>query len=153
MQRDNQFKAIIKLVQSAQPHPANTKLRREMIAELCKLIGRQLMGEKIESTKPKDISAPLPHLAPRVRQTLQYLLEGDSEKQIALKIGISQHTVHVYVKSLYKTMNVSSRGELLAKFVGKLVMVDGSANRDSTALNAGTRRKPGRSDNASRASA
>ena len=39
------------------------------------------------------------------------------ERQVALKLKISQHTVHVYVKQLYKRFGVSSRGELLARFV------------------------------------
>jgi DNA-binding CsgD family transcriptional regulator len=45
------------------------------------------------------------------------LLSGDSEKQAAAKMGVSPHTVHVYVKTLYRRYNVSSRGELLSKWV------------------------------------
>lgn len=56
-----------------------------------------------------------PHLSPRQRQTLQCLLTGDSEKEVAHKLQISRHTVHIYVKELYKRYQVSSRGELLAK--------------------------------------
>lgn len=56
-------------------------------------------------------------LSPRVRQTLDRLLEGDSEKQIAAKLGVSRHTVHVYIKNLYRHFSVNSRGELLARFV------------------------------------
>ena len=56
-------------------------------------------------------------LAPRLEQTLSHLLRGDSEKQIAAKLNLSRHTVHVYVKSLYRHYNVSSRGELLARWV------------------------------------
>ena len=41
----------------------------------------------------------------------------DSWKQIAAHLGVSKHTVHVYVKALYRKYNVSSRGELLAKWV------------------------------------
>jgi DNA-binding CsgD family transcriptional regulator len=50
-----------------------------------------------------------------MEQTLRSLLGGDSEKQCAAKLGVSHHTVHVYVKALYKKYGVSSRGELLAK--------------------------------------
>ena len=56
-------------------------------------------------------------LSPRMLQTLRSLLEGDSEKQAAAKLGLSPHTIHVYVKALYKRYNVSSRGELLARWV------------------------------------
>jgi DNA-binding NarL/FixJ family response regulator len=50
---------------------------------------------------------------------LQHLLEGDAEKQVALKLGLSPHTVHEYVKVLYRKLEVSSRSELLARFIGR----------------------------------
>jgi DNA-binding CsgD family transcriptional regulator len=56
-------------------------------------------------------------LTARQQQTLQALLTGQSEKQIALMLGRSQHTVHTYVKSIYKAYGVSSRAELLARFL------------------------------------
>ena len=56
-------------------------------------------------------------LSPRLRQTLDALLEGDSEKQIAARLGLHRPTVHEYVGSLYRHFGVSSRGELMAYFV------------------------------------
>ena len=56
-------------------------------------------------------------LSPRERQVLLLLLGGDSRKQIALKLGISEHTVTDYIKALHRRFDVSSRGELLAKFM------------------------------------
>lgn len=56
-------------------------------------------------------------LSPRQRQTLDLLLQGDSEKQVAAKLGISAGTVHEYVMGLYRHFNVQSRGELLAVFI------------------------------------
>jgi DNA-binding CsgD family transcriptional regulator len=44
-------------------------------------------------------------------------LTGNAEKEIASRLAISKHTVHVYVKSLYKLFGVTSRGELLARWV------------------------------------
>ncbi|MGN6724984.1 MAG: helix-turn-helix transcriptional regulator, partial [Tepidisphaeraceae bacterium] len=67
-------------------------------------------------SKPPDVLEGVT-LTPRLRQTLSCLLGGDSEKQIALKLQISQHTVHTYVKNLHRRFSVNSRGELLAKFV------------------------------------
>lgn len=57
------------------------------------------------------------NLSRRLLQTLAALLQGCSEKQVAFQLGLSRHTVHIYVKSLYRHFNVSSRGELLARFV------------------------------------
>ena len=65
-----------------------------------------------------DVSTDGP-LSPRLQQTLQSLLAGDSEKQVARKLGLSPHTVHVYVKKLYRRYGVSSRAELLAKWVAR----------------------------------
>lgn len=56
-------------------------------------------------------------LSPRQRQTLQNLLGGHSEKEIAKKMRLSPNTVHHHVKALYKHFDVSSRGELLARWV------------------------------------
>ena len=54
-------------------------------------------------------------LSPRLRQTLDCLLEGDSEKQVARRLGLKQPTVHQYVTELYRRFGVSSRAELLAR--------------------------------------
>ena len=58
-------------------------------------------------------------LSPRERQTLEHLLAGLSEKQIATRMRLSRNTVHHYVKSLHKHFSVSTRSELLARWVGK----------------------------------
>ena len=57
-------------------------------------------------------------LSPRKQQTLAGLLAGLSEKQVAGQLGISQNTVHTYVKQLYVGFRVSSRSELLALWIG-----------------------------------
>src|SRR5688572_29577386 len=59
-------------------------------------------------------------LPPRLRPVLRHLLEGDAEKQVAMKLGLSPHTVHQYTKLLYRTLDVNSRSELLARYVGRV---------------------------------
>lgn len=56
-------------------------------------------------------------LSPRQRETLDILLCGHSEKQIAAKLSRSVHTVHTHVKAIYRAFDVSTRAELLSKFV------------------------------------
>lgn len=56
-------------------------------------------------------------LSPRQRQVLACLLEGDSEKQVAARLGIGIGTVHTYVMALYRHYHVSGRAELLAWFL------------------------------------
>ncbi len=50
----------------------------------------------------------------RERDTLRLLLTGASEKSIAATLGLSPHTVHDYVKVIYRKMRVASRAELMA---------------------------------------
>jgi DNA-binding CsgD family transcriptional regulator len=56
-------------------------------------------------------------LSPRPQETLQYLLAGNSEKEIAVHLGLSLNTVHHYVKRLYRHFRVSTLSELLARWV------------------------------------
>ena len=56
-------------------------------------------------------------LTPRARQVLDCLLDGDSEKQAALRLGLRVTTVHGHVKRLYLHFGVGSRAELLAYFL------------------------------------
>jgi hypothetical protein len=53
----------------------------------------------------------------RLWQTLEHLLDGLSEKEIAASLGISIHTVHTYVKHVYSHFSVETRAELMARFV------------------------------------
>lgn len=73
-----------------------------------------------ELTRLKHVGklAPLGHfslteLSPRQRQVLYGIFQGDSEKQLALRLGISQHTAHDYLKRLHRRLGVRSRGELI----------------------------------------
>ena len=76
--------------------------------ELGPLIGGRLARGRNGAAKP---------LSPRMRQTLDRLLEGDGEKQVARQLGLSLPTVHQYVTELYRRYNVSSRAELMARWV------------------------------------
>ena len=58
-------------------------------------------------------------LSPRLRQTLERLLAGDSEKQAALGLGLHPTTVHEYVGELYRRFRVDSRSELMAYFISR----------------------------------
>lgn len=60
------------------------------------------------------IDAKLP---PRLRPVLERYLAGNSEKETAAALGLSPQTVHTYAKQLYRAIGVSSRAELMAKFI------------------------------------
>ena len=83
-------------------------LIREAHAALAPLIGGPLA--RFQDPSPLD-------LAPRVRQVLGCLLEGDGDKQIAARLALSPHTVNQYTKAIYHHFGVQSRPELLARWV------------------------------------
>jgi DNA-binding CsgD family transcriptional regulator len=117
------------------PDPATG--RRQLLADLCRFIGVKVgalppavLGGHGPSAATRGTSPDEPpsftaikptagELSPRQEQTLGYLLAGDSEKQVARKLKLSQHTVHMYVKAIYKSFGVSSRAELLARHLKK----------------------------------
>ncbi|HXE56276.1 MAG TPA: LuxR C-terminal-related transcriptional regulator [Tepidisphaeraceae bacterium] len=57
------------------------------------------------------------HLSKRLTETLDGLLAGESAKEIAARLDLSQHTIHNYIKAVYREYQVSSRGELLSLFI------------------------------------
>jgi DNA-binding NarL/FixJ family response regulator len=60
----------------------------------------------------------LRNLSRRLRQTLDGLMRGMSEKELATELALSPHTLHGYIKTLYRRLGVSSRSELQARFIG-----------------------------------
>jgi DNA-binding CsgD family transcriptional regulator len=85
---------------------------RQKLAAACKSMLEEVSPQKISS----DLTAGL---SKRMKDTLEHLLSGDSEKEVAAKLDLSPHTVHIHVKNLYKRLGVCSRGELMAKCLGK----------------------------------
>jgi DNA-binding CsgD family transcriptional regulator len=85
--------------------PREQRLLNFFHAELGVLIGRSI----VSATEPSA-----EQLSPRLRQTLACLLEGDSEKQVASRLGVSAATAHQYVTTLYRHFKVQSRAQLLA---------------------------------------
>lgn len=57
-----------------------------------------------------------PQLSTRETETLNRLLAGGSERSIAHDMGLATATVHQYVTSIYRKLNVNSRPALMARF-------------------------------------
>jgi DNA-binding NarL/FixJ family response regulator len=90
--------------------------RRRLVADLCRLVGMSVGAELAPDVSPgKRPFYLIDDLPPRLAQTLELLLNGASEKQVAHQMKLSRHTIHGYVKSLYRLFGVSSRAELLAR--------------------------------------
>lgn len=64
-----------------------------------------------------QVSAGIATLTPRQRIVLACLIDGQNIKEAASHLGLSPHTVTDHVKAIYKASNVSSRAELLNRFI------------------------------------
>ncbi|MET0309995.1 MAG: response regulator transcription factor [Sphingomonas sp.] len=72
---------------------------------------RYLRGQH-EQPKPDDDD---PELSPREYELLQLLARGQSNRQAAEALSLSPHTVGDHVKSIYRKLGVSSRGEAMVR--------------------------------------
>src|ERR1044072_6012916 len=98
-------------------HPPNTNMPKATANHRPPLSGyamRQKLAagckSLLEEVAPKKLSFDLTRgFSQRMIDTLQLLLPGDSEKEVATKLNLSPHTVHIHVKKLYKRLDVSSR--------------------------------------------
>ena len=66
--------------------------------------------------KPQSAASDDETLSDRERQVLDLLSHGHPEKQIADRLGISQHTVHTYIRRIYEKLHVHSHAQAVAKY-------------------------------------
>lgn len=88
--------------------PGERALVREMNAAITPMIGGPV--SRYADPSPLD-------LAPRVRDVLACLLEGDGDKQIAARLSMSPHTVNQYTKAVYRHFGCQGRAQLLARWL------------------------------------
>lgn len=63
----------------------------------------------------EDAAAPPQTLTPREREVLQLLAEGLPNKVIALRLGITEHTVKFHVNALLGKLNAQSRTDAVVR--------------------------------------
>ncbi|HWE38715.1 MAG TPA: helix-turn-helix transcriptional regulator [Isosphaeraceae bacterium] len=80
----------------------------EAHAALAPLVG----GPLARYSEPSPLGLP-----PRTRKVLACLLEGDGDKQVAARLGMSPFTVNEHTKAIYRHFGVRGRAELLARWV------------------------------------
>jgi len=72
----------------------------------------------------------------RQRGVLTALTQGDNEKLIAVRFGISRSTVQEHVRRLFDRYAVSSKSELLVRSARRLRALDIAGGRDDDCLSA-----------------
>ncbi len=65
---------------------------------------------------PEDRGAKVPDLPPRCWLVHEMMLQGMNRSLIAARLGISEHTVGGYSKQIFRSLEVSSQSELMARF-------------------------------------
>ena len=68
--------------------------------------------------KAPPSSQPAENLSGREQEVLDCLAKGFLYKEIAEKLGISYETVHTYIRRIYEKLQVRTRTEAVAKFLG-----------------------------------
>jgi len=63
------------------------------------------------------LDLPLTRLPHKLQSVAAALLDGLSEKQIAARLHFSRHTVHTYVKAIYRFYGVSTRAEYMSLWI------------------------------------
>ena len=77
-----------------------------LVGDLIRLSGRR------ESSSEDSLVEPL---TARELEVIQLMAQGLANKQIALKLGISEHTVKFHLSSLYAKLGISSRTEAVKR--------------------------------------
>jgi len=73
---------------------------------------RQLLGQP-DALKHDQAGAEIDSLTQRETLVLQLLAQGLTNKQMALNLGISEHTVKFHIQSIYSKMRVNNRAEVV----------------------------------------
>ncbi len=72
------------------------------------------LSHNVPAVTPPSPAALAQPLSPREVEVLRLLAEGTGNKQIAWRLGISEHTVKFHISSLFNKLNASSRTEAVA---------------------------------------
>lgn len=84
----------------------------DLIQVLHERIARLIGGPLARFNEPRPSDLTL-----RARNVLVCILEGDTDKEVSKRLSISPHTVNHYTKQIYTHFSVTSRTELLARWI------------------------------------
>ena len=86
----------------------STKIISDVVQKI--LAGESLESPWITATGNQTIGdEPLLMLTPRQRETLVFLCQGYSNKEIGLRLGLAEITVKIHISSIFRALNVVNR--------------------------------------------
>jgi len=105
-------------------------IRRKELIEAVKSVvaGGSPMSAKIARMVVQTFQKPEPeekppnpefNLTDREREVLDLLVQGFLYKEIADQIEVSNHTVHFHIRNIYKKLQVRSRAQAVAVYLGE----------------------------------
>jgi DNA-binding NarL/FixJ family response regulator len=100
------------LLRNAQAGPLVSALK--VVAEGLAVFGPELASTLLPA-RTRSHETPAEELTPRELQVLQLLAEGQPNKEIARRLGISEHTVKFHVNAILGKLNVQSRTEAVVR--------------------------------------
>jgi DNA-binding NarL/FixJ family response regulator len=72
-------------------------------------------SEAVLRPAPPDIAAPAEELTPREMEVLRLLVEGLSNRAVAQRLGISEHTVKFHVNAIMTKLGAQSRTDAVVR--------------------------------------
>lgn len=97
--------------------PVDFELLQMKVRSKLSLVSRVRLREDIleyggsEGVEARANMSSSIHFSPRERQVLAELVNGHTNMRIAEIVGLSEHTVGDYIKSIYKKLQVTSRAQ------------------------------------------
>lgn len=82
-------------------------------------IARRVVRSFSQPEAQRGRAAELAKLSPRETEVLAALAQGLPYKQIAAKLELSEHTVRIHIRGIYRKLSVNSRTEAVVKYLGR----------------------------------
>jgi DNA-binding NarL/FixJ family response regulator len=82
------------------------------------MVGREMMARSVLDQKSEKLLEPYEALTERELDVLSLLGQGLANKQIALRLQLSENTVKFHISSIYSKLGVNNRTEALRKGAG-----------------------------------
>lgn len=110
---------------SAQLDRIEFKIDQIMAAQAVRAQAKKVYAEDAESGVWDDLH----RFTPKQHAALQMLLHGQSNIEIAKRMGVSQNTAKVHVRGIAKKLGVNKRGEIMARMARQYETIDDDAYR------------------------
>lgn len=102
-------------------------VRPDIAARDLLVVARLLTNGYSVSTAASQVNGKTP-LSPREYVVLEHIAAGQSNKTIASKLRLSQHTIRVHVQNILRKLGVSNRTEAALCFIRKEVLLRGNGD-------------------------